>query len=95
MKGKYKDYSEITQEFGKDIFIIEYPFRWGGQFQDKRFWCAIEMETGDAYDYHKKEHLKKDLDSEGRKWVVVRWHKNKGGISIMECSLNLNKESSE
>lgn len=91
MKKIYKDYDEIMKDFGKDIFIIEYPFNWGGQIQDRRWWCALDMETGNAYDYHTKGTLKHDLNNEGKKWIVVRWHKRNKGVSVVECSLNLNK----
>lgn len=89
----YKDYKEITKEIGDDIVIIEYPFRWGGQFQDKKFWCALDMKTGDVYDYHTKEHLKKDLSENGYKWIVVRWHRKNKGVSILEKSIKLTTQT--
>jgi len=64
--------------------IIEYPFKWGGQFKDKSFWCAIIMKTMEVYDYHTKEHLKKDLTIDGYKWLVVRHHLKNKGISVLE-----------
>ncbi len=83
---KYKDYAEIVKDYGKDIVIIEYPFKWGGQFADKSFWCAIHWKTQDVYDYHLKGHLKKDLTEQGYKWIVVRHHLKNKGISILENS---------
>ena len=89
---KYKDYKEIVKEYGKDIFIIEYPFRWGGQFSDKKFWCALDMSDLSAYDYHLKEHLKNDLTKQGKKWIVVRHHLRNKGVSILETSSNYHKK---
>jgi hypothetical protein len=84
MKKKYKGMEEIAKEFGEDIFIIHYPFRWGGHFRDKSFWCAIHWKTQEVYDYHLKEHLKKDLTAQGHKWIVVRYHLKNKGVSIIE-----------
>ena len=86
---RYKNYQEIVNELGDDIVIIEYPFRWGGQFADKSFWCAFIWKTGEAYDYHTKEHLKKDLSKEGYKWIVVRNHLKNKGVTILERSEKL------
>jgi len=86
---RYKNYQEIVNELGDDIVIIDYPFRWGGQFADKSFWCAIIWKTGEAYDYHTKEHLKKDLSKQGYKWIVVRNHLKNKGVTILERSEQL------
>ncbi len=95
MNKRYKEYGELAKDFGKNIAVIEYPFNWGGQFQDKKFWCAVLLETGEAYDYHTKEHLKKDLSEEGYEWVVVKWHRKSKGFSVVECSSNLNNTNKE
>ena len=91
MKEKYKGMEEIAKEFGEDIFFIHYPFRWGGQFKDKSFWCAVYWKTQDVYDYHLKGHLKKDLSNKGYKWIVVRHHSKNNGTSILEMSPLLTK----
>lgn len=95
MNKRYKEYSELAKDFGNNIAVIEYPFNWGGQFQDKKFWCAVLLETGEAYDYHTKGTLKRDLSKDGYEWVVVRWHKKSKGFSVVESSPNLkSKEKS-
>lgn len=81
---RYKDCEEISKEYGEDIVIIEYPFRWGGHFKDKSFWCAVIWKTQEAYDYHTKGHLKKDLSENGYKWVVIRHHLKDKEISVLE-----------
>ena len=93
--NKYKDNNEIVKEFGNDIFIIHYPFRWGGQFIDKSFWCALDMSDMSAYDYHLKDHLKKDLTEQGKKWIVVRHHLRNKGITILEKSSHFNEEKEQ
>jgi len=88
MKKTYKNYQEIKKDFGTNLCVIEYPFSWGGQFGDKKFWCAMDLDD-EVFDYHTKEHLKKDLNKLGKKWVVVRWHRKLGRCSVVESSLNL------
>lgn len=67
--------------------IIEYPFRWGGQFADKSFWCGIINQ--EVYDYHTKDHLINDAKENGWPWAVLRYHKD-GRVSIVKSSPNLN-----
>ena len=71
------------KKYGRDVVIIEYVHRWGGQFQDTRFWMATI--NGDVEDYHLKEVLIKEATKRNRKWVVLRHHRDKTS-SIIECS---------
>lgn len=75
------------EDLPKGTLIIEYAHNWGGQFQDKKFWCGrIGQEV---YDYHTKEHLINEAKEKGMNWAVLRYHKD-GSKSIVNCSSNLN-----
>ena len=79
-----KYYEEII--FAKDTIVIYYPFSWGGQFQDKKFWVATL--NGDAEDYHLKEALIEDAKKNKREWVVLKYHRKVKG-----CKISIAKKS--
>ena len=94
--NRYSGMKDIAKEDGEDIVFIHYPFRWGRQFADKSFWCAVHWKTQEVYDYHLKEHLKKDLTKKGYKWIIVRHHAKNRGVSVLEKSSHFNdKENKE
>ncbi len=82
-----KEAQKKYKQTPKGTMIIEYPFRWGGQFTDKTFWCGrIDQEV---YDYHTKGHLIQEAKDNNMNWAVLRYHKD-GKVSVVEHSLNLN-----
>lgn len=60
--------------------VIRYPFSWGGQIKDKKFWEA--QIDGEIWDYDSKENLIEKAIKEGFSWEVLRYHRN-GKISIV------------
>lgn len=85
--SREKVYAEVLARIPKGTLIIEYPHAWGGQFQDKTFWCGLI--DGEVWDWHTKNELIRQAKEEGLSWVVLRYHKD-GRLSIMNCSSNLN-----
>jgi len=73
-----KYYKEI--KFEKDTIVIYYPFRWGGQFVDKKFWVA-EL-NGEADDYHTKGTLIANAKRDKKEWVVLKYHRKCKGCKI-------------
>lgn len=81
-----------VEDLPKGTLIIEYAHNWGGSFSDKKFWCG-RIGT-EVYDYNTKKQLIKDAKRKGMNWAVLRYHKG-GKVSVVEYSLNLNKESQD
>ena len=63
------------------LATIQHDHTVGGQVKDRRMWVAIL--DGQVFDYNLKEVLKRDLESEGHDWQVLRRHKD-GTKSIVE-----------
>ncbi len=74
------------EDLPEGTLIIEYPFRWGGQFADKSFWCGRVGQ--EVYDYHTKNHLINEAKELGMPWAVLRYHKD-GRVSVVKHSPNL------
>ncbi len=72
-------------EFKENTMIIEYPHRWGGQFEDKRCWMSRKQGTSEVDDWHSVSHLIKNAEEDGFEWVVLRNHKD-GTKSIIKKS---------
>lgn len=74
----------LKTDIEKDVVIIEYPFSWGGQYEDRWMWQATK--NGEVIDYHTKDYLIKQAKNRLEKYAVIRHHlkgDKKGTITIL------------
>lgn len=73
-----------------DAMIISYPHNWGGQFQDKKFWCGTI--NGGVEDWHLKEELVSQAEELGINWFLLTYHKDLS-ISIPRWKITIDLSS--
>lgn len=76
---KYSDRHKLFP----NVRIISYNTRWGGSFQDHRYWMA-EF-NGQVDDYATKKQLIADAIKHNLPYVVLRVHRN-GNATNIACS---------
>lgn len=67
----------------KNVMIIHYVHRWGGQLADRKLWEGTM--NGDVEDWNSPKQLIKQAEREDVAWIVVRHHKN-GKVSCVQKS---------
>ena len=83
-------YQKMESTIPKGTMIIEYAHSWGGQFQDKKFWCG--RINGEVEDWQTKNELIEEAKEMKIEWAVLKYHKD-GRISIVESSSNIKRET--